>query len=89
MKSTWGQALRSSLIIPGVRVRSCLPLALLLAYGVAFASWALGLSLIGFDDHPGQLYRVWQVVKLGPAPWTWNPGWWGGYPELQFYPPGF
>src|SRR5262249_11796891 len=23
--------------------------------------------------------------------WTadWNPDWWGGYPELQFYPPGF
>ena len=25
----------------------------------------------------------------GPAPWTWNPDWWTGYPELQFYPPGF
>jgi len=62
---------------------------LLLAYGVAFASWALGFSLIGFDDHPGQLYRVWHVVTRGPAPWAWNPGWWGGYPELQFYPPGF
>jgi hypothetical protein len=66
-----------------------MPLALLLAYGAGFASWALGFSLIGFDDHPGQLYRVWHVVTRGPAPWAWNPGWWGGYPELQFYPPGF
>src|SRR5713101_6796961 len=24
-----------------------------------------------------------------PAPWAWNPDWWAGYPELQFYPPGF
>jgi len=65
------------------------PLALLLAYGLAFASVALGVSLIGFDDHPGQLYRVWHVVTHGAAPWAWNPGWWTGYPELQFYPPGF
>jgi hypothetical protein len=72
-----------------VTLRSFVPLALLFAYGVGFASWALGLSLIGFDDHPGQLYRVWHVVTRGPAPWAWNPGWWTGYPELQFYPPGF
>ena len=65
------------------------PLALLLAYGVAFAWAALGFSLIGFDDHPGQLYRVWHVVTRGIAPWAWNSGWWTGYPELQFYPPGF
>ena len=66
-----------------------LPLALLLAYGAAFGVAALGFSLIAFDDHPGQLYRLWHVVIRGPAPWTWNPGWWAGYPELQFYPPGF
>ena len=64
------------------------PLAVLLAYGCAFASVALGFSLIGFDDHPGQLYRVWHVVRAGAAPWAWNFGWWAGYPELQFYPPG-
>ncbi len=63
------------------------PLALLLAYGVAFASIALGASFMAFDDHPGQLYRLWHVVAHGWAPWTWNPGWWAGYPELQFYPP--
>jgi hypothetical protein len=70
-------------------VGNLFPLALLLAYGVAFASAALGFSLIAFDDHPGQVYRVWHVVTRGMAPWAWNPGWWAGYPEMQFYPPGF
>lgn len=65
-----------------------LPLTLLLAYGLAFAWAALGASLLVADDHPGQLYRLWHVVERGPAPWGWNAGWWAGYPELQFYPPG-
>jgi hypothetical protein len=64
------------------------PLLLLLAFGVAFAASTLGGSMPGFDDHPGQLYRVWHVLTNGPAPWAWNRGWWAGYPELQFYPPG-
>src|SRR5207244_8987011 len=29
------------------------------------------------------------VLREGPAPWAWNDGWWAGYPELQFYPPGW
>jgi hypothetical protein len=72
----------------GPRVAALAPLALLVAYGVTFASATLGVSLPAFDDHPGQLYRLWHVVRLGPAPWAWNWGWWAGYPELQFYPPG-
>jgi hypothetical protein len=74
---------------PGARSAAPASLVLLLAYGVAFASAALGRSTPAFDDHPGQLYRIWHVVTLGPAPWAWNWGWWTGYPELQFYPPGF
>jgi hypothetical protein len=70
-------------------VRSLTPLALLLAYAIAFGAASLGASLLVFDDHPGQLYRLWHVVTLGPAPWAWDPGWWTGYPEMQFYPPGF
>ena len=62
---------------------------LLVGYGVAFGAAALGFSALAFDDHPGQLYRVWHVVTRGWAPWAWTPGWWAGYPELQFYPPGF
>jgi hypothetical protein len=64
------------------------PLLLLLAFGVAIAAKTFGGSMPGFDDHPGQLYRVWHVMTNGPAPWAWNRGWWTGYPELQFYPPG-
>lgn len=68
---------------------SWLPAVLLLAYGAAFAARAIGVSVPAFDDHPGQLARLWHVVSEGPAPWAWNPGWWAGYPELQFYPPGW
>jgi hypothetical protein len=75
---------------PGSRAPATLgPLLLLLGYGLAFAAAALGVTPIAFDDHPGQLYRAWHVVTLGPAPWAWNSGWWMGYPELQFYPPMF
>jgi len=66
-----------------------LPAFLLLAYGVAFAARALGAGPLAFDDHPGQLARLWHVMREGPAPWAWNDGWWAGYPELQFYPPGW
>lgn len=65
-----------------------LPLGLLLAYGVSFAAVALGRGLPVFDDHPGQLHRLEHAARFGPAPWRWNPGWWAGYAELQFYPPG-
>ena len=65
------------------------PLALLLAYGLGFGASAFGFALPAFDDHPGQVYRLWHVLTRGAAPWTWNPGWWTGYPEMQFYPPGF
>jgi hypothetical protein len=69
-------------------ISSAAPLALIAAYGVGFASFALEKGLV-FDDHPGQLYRVAHAVTVGLAPWRWNPGWWAGYAELQFYPPGF
>src|SRR5205823_2185527 len=65
------------------------PLVLLLAYGVAFAAASLGAGPLAFDDHPGQLARLLHVVREGPAPWAWHAGWWLGYPEMQFYPPGW
>ena len=74
---------------PAVRVASSFPLLLLAAYGALFGARALGRSPLVYDDHPGQLYRLYHVVELGWAPWRWNPGWWTGYPEMQFYPPGF
>lgn len=69
--------------------RRLLPLCALLVYAIAFGASSLGVSLPAFDDHPGQLYRLVHVLARGPAPWAWEPGWWTGYPELQFYPPGF
>jgi hypothetical protein len=72
-----------------VRRSAIVPLLLLLAYAVAFGAAAFGRSLPAFDDHPGQLYRLWHVLGAGVAPSAWNAGWWAGYPELQFYPPGF
>ena len=68
---------------------SLFPLALLAFYGLAFSVAAFGSGPPAFDDHPGQLFRLWHVIARGPAPWAWNPEWWAGYPELQFYPPGF
>jgi hypothetical protein len=74
-------------------VRRLLPAALLLAYGAAFALAAFGGGLPAFDDHPGQFFRLWHALERSfpGGHWTadWNPDWWGGYPELQFYPPGF
>jgi hypothetical protein len=72
-----------------VNLSLAVPLLALLVYGVAFAFASLGIDLLVFDDHPGQLVRLWHVVTFGPAPWAWNPGWWAGYPEMQFYPPMF
>ena len=71
------------------RALAAIPLVALLAYGVAFAAAALGTHLPVYDDHLGQLHRLQHVLAHGPAPWAWNPGWWTGYPELQFYPPAF
>jgi hypothetical protein len=69
--------------------RAWLPPALLAGYAVAFGSRALGGGPLVFDDHPGQLYRLAHAITLGFAPWRFNPGWWAGYAELQYYPPGF
>lgn len=66
-----------------------LPFGLLVGFGAAFAWTALGDGLLIFDDHPGQLFRLWHGLRRGLLPWEWNPDWWAGYPELQFYPPGF
>jgi hypothetical protein len=64
------------------------PAALLLLYAATFGLTALGRGLVVFDDHPGQLYRLHHAVELGWLPWRLNPGWWAGYAELQYYPPG-
>jgi hypothetical protein len=72
---------------PSFRAR--LPALLLAAFGAVFGWRALGGGLLIFDDHPGQLYRLHHAVTLGLAPWRFDPGWWAGYADLQYYPPGF
>jgi len=69
--------------------RAPLPALLLAAFAVAFGWRALGGGLLVFDDHPGQLYRLHHAITVGLAPWRFDPGWWAGYAELQYYPPGF
>jgi hypothetical protein len=74
-------------------VRRVVPALLLVVYALAFALAAFGGGLPGNDDHPGQFFRLWHALERSfpDGYWTadWNPDWWGGYPELQFYPPGF
>jgi hypothetical protein len=70
-------------------LRHWLPAAVLGIYALAFGYRALSGGLLVFDDHPGQLYRLHHALTIGLAPWRLNPGWWAGYAELQFYPPGF
>ncbi len=88
---TWGT--RSSTLKRVSRLRSWIPLACLLAYGTLFAAQAFSLrELLAYDDHPGQFVRLWMGLKsLRHGAWTadWHPEWFAGYPELQFYPPGF
>ncbi len=49
-------------------------------------------SLFIWGDHPGQFMRMWYpLVESLPRRGLvvdWNPTWYAGYPELQFYPPG-
>jgi hypothetical protein len=74
-------------------VRRAAPGLCLAVYALAFALAAFGGGLPAYDDHPGQFFRLWHALErsLPDGHWTadWNPDWWGGYPELQFYPPGF
>jgi hypothetical protein len=72
-----------------VVARAWLPPLLLALHALAFAWRALGGGLLVGDDHPGQLYRLAHALALGPWPWRLDPGWWAGYAELQYYPPGF
>lgn len=56
----------------------------------------LGDTLFVWGDHPGQFMRFWYPLarampQSGHWLWgilSWNPTWYAGYPEIQFYPPG-
>jgi hypothetical protein len=58
-----------------------------------YAGFLLRDDLYLYGDHPGQFYRLWQLLSVT---WPeegrligWSPHWQAGRPELQFYPPGF
>ena len=57
------------------------------------AGFLLRDDLYLYGDHPGQFYRLWQLLAIiwPEERWFigWSPYWYAGYPELQFYPPGF
>jgi hypothetical protein len=67
------------------------PVALALLAGLALAACGFLLrdDLFIFGDHPGQFIRFWYPVRVSHRLLGWNPLWYAGYPELQFYPPGF
>jgi hypothetical protein len=87
------------LITPGstsIRLRLLIDLAALAWIGWfawRHAGFLLRDDLYLYGDHPGQFYRLWQVLAVV---WPeegrligWSPHWYAGQPALQFYPPGF
>ena len=69
--------------------RPWLPPALLAAYAVAFGWRALGRRPARLRRSSGPALSPRARDHAGLAPWRFNPGWWAGYAELQYYPPGF
>jgi hypothetical protein len=70
-------------------VRDAAAMALLVALAAAACGFLLRDDLLIYGDHPGQFMRLWYPLRGGGRLLGWNPLWYAGYPELQFYPPGF
>jgi hypothetical protein len=64
-------------------------LALLVSLGLIACGFLLRDDLFLYGDNPGQFVRLWYPVRVSHRLLDWNPLWYAGYPELQFYPPGF
>jgi hypothetical protein len=64
-------------------------LAALVGLALAACGFLLGDDLFIYGDNPGQFMRLWYPVRVSGSLLGWNPLWYAGYPELQFYPPGF
>lgn len=71
--------------------------SLLIAAFLAAVAWLAARNyvlsdLIIWGDHPGQFMRFWYPTAVSLPQYgrfvDWNPLWYAGYPELQFYPPG-
>lgn len=63
--------------------------ALLVGLALVTCGFLLQDDLFIYGDHPGQFMRLWYPVRVSHRLLGWNPLWYAGYPELQFYPPGF
>jgi hypothetical protein len=70
-------------------LRDLAALALLTGLALAACGFLLRDDLFIYGDHPGQFMRLWYPVRISHRLLGWNPLWYAGYPELQFYPPGF
>lgn len=70
-------------------LRDLLALAILTGLALAACGFLLRDDLFIYGDHPGQFMRLWYPVRISHRLLGWNPLWYAGYPELQFYPPGF
>ena len=77
-------------------LRESLPDIIILLF-LAAAAWLAARnyvlsSLFIWGDHPGQFMRFWYPTAVSVPQYgrvlDWNPLWYAGYPELQFYPPG-
>lgn len=66
--------------------------ALALIAGLAARPY-LRADIYVWGDSPGQFMRLWYPLTVSVPEHLrlidWNPFWYAGYPELQFYPPGF
>ena len=84
-RRTWPRTLRESL--PDIIIL----LFLAAAAWLAARNYVLS-SLFVWGDHPGQFMRFWYPTAVSVPQYgrvlDWNPLWYAGYPELQFYPPG-
>ena len=81
---------------PSRPLREFLPDIIILLF-LAAAAWLAARnyvlsSLFIWGDHPGQFMRFWYPAAVSLPKYNrvldWNPLWYAGYPELQFYPPG-
>jgi hypothetical protein len=85
--------LRQHPAVARLRIRPWVWDLLALAALTALAWVAFGFLLrddLGiYGDHPGQFMRFWYPVRVSHQLLGWNPLWYAGYPELQFYLPGY
>ena len=70
-------------------LRDLLALLLLIGFATLTGGFLLRNDLFIYGDHPGQFIRLWSSAGESRHLLGWNPVWYAGYPEMQFYPPGF